>query len=156
MLLAVLSPAAARQPPAPARSGQQAATVYSSMPLQGPARPQSLAVVQGARLALEEAGMRAGPLRPRDAPAYSARYGEPFPDPYAVQGYEAMRLVLDAVAAVGPRRRAVVTWLHDVRNRQSVLGTYGFDRFGDTTLRDYGLYRIRGGALQWAGAARAP
>jgi branched-chain amino acid transport system substrate-binding protein len=87
---------------------------------------------------------------------YAARYGEPFPDPYAVQGYEAMRLVLDAVAAVGPRRRAVIGWLHDVRDRQSVLGTYSFDRFGDTTLRDYGLYRIRGGELQWAGAVRAP
>ena len=87
---------------------------------------------------------------------YSARYGEQFPDPYAVQGYEAMRLVLDAVAAVGPRRRAVIRWLHDVRNRQSVLGTYSFDRFGDTTLRDYGLYRIRAGELQWAGAVRAP
>jgi hypothetical protein len=44
----------------------------------------------------------------------------------------------------------------DVRNRQSVLGAYSFDRFGDTTLRDYGLYRIRGGALQWAGVVRAP
>ena len=87
---------------------------------------------------------------------YSARYGQPFPDPYAVQGYEAMRLVLDAVAAVRPRRRAVVRWLHDIRSRHSVLGTYSFDRFGDTTLRDYGLYRIRGGALQWAGAVRAP
>jgi branched-chain amino acid transport system substrate-binding protein len=87
---------------------------------------------------------------------YSARYGEPFPDPYAVQGYEAMRLVLDAVAAVGPNRRAVVDWLHDVRNRQGVLGTYGFDRFGDTTLRAYGLYRIRRGELRWAGAIRAP
>jgi branched-chain amino acid transport system substrate-binding protein len=87
---------------------------------------------------------------------YSARYGEPFPDPYAVQGYEAMRLVLDAVAAVGPRRPAVIRWLNDVRGRQSVLGTYAFDRFGDTTLRDFGLYRIRDGALQWAGAVRAP
>ncbi len=87
---------------------------------------------------------------------YAARYGEQFPDPYAVQGYEAMRLVLDAVAAVGPRRRAVIRWLHDVGNRQSVLGTYSFDRFGDTTIRDYGLYRIRGGQLEWAGAVRAP
>jgi branched-chain amino acid transport system substrate-binding protein len=87
---------------------------------------------------------------------YSTRYGDPSPDPYAVQGYEAMRLVLDAVAAVGPRRDPVIRWLHGMRNRQSVLGTYSFDRFGDTTLRDYGLYRIRGGALQWAGAIRAP
>jgi branched-chain amino acid transport system substrate-binding protein len=87
---------------------------------------------------------------------YSARYGEQFPDPYAVHGYEAMRLVLDAVAAVGPRRRAMIRWLRGVENRPSVLGAYEFDRFGDTTLRDYGLYRIRGGELEWAGAVRAP
>jgi branched-chain amino acid transport system substrate-binding protein len=87
---------------------------------------------------------------------YAARYDEPFPDPYAVQGYEAMRLILDAVAAVGPRRSAVIGWLRGMRNRPSVVGTYSFDRFGDTTLRDYGLYRIRRGELQWAGAVRAP
>jgi branched-chain amino acid transport system substrate-binding protein len=87
---------------------------------------------------------------------YSARYSEPFPDPYVAQGYEAMRLFLDAVAAVGPRRAAVIRWLRGVRGRQSVLGTYGFDRFGDTTLRDYGLYGIRGGSLTWVGVVRAP
>jgi branched-chain amino acid transport system substrate-binding protein len=87
---------------------------------------------------------------------YSARYGERFPDPYAVQGYEAMRLILDAVAAVGPQRAAVIDWLRGVRDRQSVLGTYAFDRHGDTTLRDYGLYRIRRGSLMWAGVVRAP
>jgi branched-chain amino acid transport system substrate-binding protein len=67
-----------------------------------------------------------------------------------------MRLVLDAVAAVGRDRAGVVEWLHEVRNRESVLGTSSFDRFGDTTLREHGLYRIRGGELQWAGAVRAP
>jgi branched-chain amino acid transport system substrate-binding protein len=87
---------------------------------------------------------------------YAARYEDPSPDPYAVQGYEAMRLVLDAVAAVGRDRDEVVDWLHEVRNSESLLGTYSFDRFGDTTLRDYGVYRIRGGELQWAGAVRAP
>ena len=87
---------------------------------------------------------------------YAARYGDPSPDPHAVQGYEAMRLVLDAVAAVGRRRDPVIQWLHRMRGRQSLLGTYSFDRFGDTTLRDYGLYRIRGGELQWARAVRAP
>jgi branched-chain amino acid transport system substrate-binding protein len=87
---------------------------------------------------------------------YSARYSEPFSDPYAAQGYEAMRLLLDAVAAVGPRRAAVVRWLRGVRDRKGVVGTYSFDRFGDTTLRDYGLYGIRGGALRWVGVVRAP
>ena len=61
VLLAVLSLVAARHPPAPAHTSQQVATVYSSMTLQGAGRPQGVAVVHGARLALEEAGMRAGP-----------------------------------------------------------------------------------------------
>ena len=35
-----------------------------------------------------------------------------------------------------------------MQGRQSVLGTYGFDANGDTTLRTYGLYRvIRKGVL---------
>jgi hypothetical protein len=50
----------------------------------------------------------------------------------------------------------MIRWLRTVENRPSVLGIYEFDRFGDTTLRDYGLYRIRGGELEWAGAVRAP
>jgi branched-chain amino acid transport system substrate-binding protein len=87
---------------------------------------------------------------------YAARYGDPFPDPYAVNGYEAMRLVLDGVSTVGPTRRALLGWLRTVRDRPGVLGTYGFDRFGDTTLRDFGVYRIRGGGLEWAGAVRVP
>jgi branched-chain amino acid transport system substrate-binding protein len=87
---------------------------------------------------------------------YGARFGDPFPDPWAVYGYEAMRLVLDAVAAAGPRRRAVMRWLHRMPDRAGTLGTYRFDRFGDTTLRTYGIYRIRGGALVYAGAVQAP
>jgi branched-chain amino acid transport system substrate-binding protein len=87
---------------------------------------------------------------------YTARYGDPSPDIWALHGYEAMRLVLDGVAAAGPSRQALIGWLRTVRDRPSVLGTYGFDRFGDTTLRDYGVYRIRRGALMWAGVVRAP
>ena len=87
---------------------------------------------------------------------YAARYGDRSPDVYALHGYEAMRLVLDGVAAVGAQRSALIDWLAAVRDRQSVLGSYSFDRFGDTTLRDWGLYRIRRGRLQWVGALRAP
>ena len=36
------------------------------------------------------------------------------------------------------------------------IGTYRFDPYGDTTLRSYGLYRVRRGALEWAGAVEAP
>ena len=40
-------------------------TVYSSLPLQGPSRPQALAVVRGARLALDQRGYEAGGHRIR-------------------------------------------------------------------------------------------
>jgi branched-chain amino acid transport system substrate-binding protein len=76
-------------------------------------------------------------------------------DPYALYGYEAMRLVLDAVAAVGPRRRAIIQHLRAMPARAGVIGTYGFDRFGDTTQRTYGLYGISAGALRFAAAVTA-
>jgi branched-chain amino acid transport system substrate-binding protein len=87
---------------------------------------------------------------------YAARYGEPNPDPYSIYGYEAMQLLLDAVTAVGTDRSMVIGWLRSVESRPSVLGDYGFDRFGDTTTRTYGLYRIDGGQLVYAGAVQAP
>ena len=67
-----------------------------------------------------------------------------------------MRLILDAINAVGPDRAAVIRWLFAVRDRASVLGEYGFDRHGDTTWRRYGVFRVRNGQLSFAGAVRAP
>jgi branched-chain amino acid transport system substrate-binding protein len=88
--------------------------------------------------------------------AYRRRYRERHPDPYAIYGYEAMQLALDAVNAAGANRQAVIDWLFSVRDRQSVLGQYSIDRYGDTTVRDFGIYRITRGILYWAGAVRAP
>jgi branched-chain amino acid transport system substrate-binding protein len=87
---------------------------------------------------------------------YSARYGEAHPDPYAIYGYESMALMLRSAkrALARPsgrlRRRVVVTALFATRHRRSVIGTYSIDRHGDTTLRDYGLYRLRKGRLRFA------
>jgi branched-chain amino acid transport system substrate-binding protein len=77
-------------------------------------------------------------------------------DPYALYGYEAMRLVIDAVNAVGPDHAAMANWLRTVNGRAGVIGTYGFDANGDTTTKTYGLYGIRGGRLTWAGTVQAP
>jgi branched-chain amino acid transport system substrate-binding protein len=88
--------------------------------------------------------------------AYRQRYRDRYSDPYAIYGYEAMQLALDAVEAAGADRQAVIRWLFSVRDRSSVLGDYSIDRFGDTTLRTYGVYRMSRGALNWAGAVRAP
>jgi branched-chain amino acid transport system substrate-binding protein len=75
------------------------------------------------------------------------------PDPYAIYGYESMALLLDAIKrdanANGGNvsREGVYKQLLATKNRQSVLGTYSIDSSGDTTLTDYGLYKIVGGKL---------
>lgn len=77
--------------------------------------------------------------------AYRARYGIAAPDPYAIYGYEAMRLGLDTITALGPHansRSAVLEALRTISGRRSVIGTYRFDKRGDTTLRSYGLYGV--------------
>jgi branched-chain amino acid transport system substrate-binding protein len=74
--------------------------------------------------------------------AFRARYGSADPDPYAVYGYEAMRLILDQISAGYTTRGSLTRSLLQVRGRRSVLGTYSVKRSGDTTLTDYGLYRV--------------
>jgi len=77
--------------------------------------------------------------------AYRARYGVIDPNPYAILGYEAMKLGLSTIASLGTNgdsKSAVLSALFSTTNRHSVLGTYGFDRHGDTTLRTYGLYKV--------------
>jgi branched-chain amino acid transport system substrate-binding protein len=81
---------------------------------------------------------------------FEEKYGEPNPDPYAIYGYEAMRLALDAIERSGTGEKAdIISALFDTADRQSVLGTYSIDENGDTTLTDYGVYAIDGGELQF-------
>ena len=77
--------------------------------------------------------------------AYSKAYGTSSPDPYAIYGYEVMKLGLDTVAKLGAQgnsKSAVLKALFATTNRSSVLGTYGFNKDGDTTLKSYGLYKV--------------
>ena len=72
-------------------------------------------------------------------------YDEPNPNPYAIYGYEAMRLALDAIERSGTGEKAdVLAALFETKDRASVLGTYSIDENGDTTLTDYGVYTIDG------------
>jgi branched-chain amino acid transport system substrate-binding protein len=80
--------------------------------------------------------------------AYKAAYGVSNPDPYAIYGYEAMKLGLDTIGGLGTSgnsKSAVLHALFTTRSRSSVLGTYGFDANGDTTLKSYGLYNVKNG-----------
>jgi branched-chain amino acid transport system substrate-binding protein len=75
--------------------------------------------------------------------AYKAKYGTSSPDPYSIYGYEAMKLGLDTIASLGANganKADVLKALFAIKNRDSVIGTYGFDTNGDTTLKSYGLY----------------
>jgi len=77
--------------------------------------------------------------------AYKAKYGVSDPDPYAIYGYEDMKLVLDTIKSLGAQgnsKSAVLKALFAIKARSSVLGTYGFDKDGDTTLKSYGLYKV--------------
>jgi branched-chain amino acid transport system substrate-binding protein len=79
---------------------------------------------------------------------YTKRYGEKNPDPYAIYGYEAMELALDAIKrSKTGERPAVIKALFATKDRQSVLGAYSIDKNGDTSLSDYGVYSIKNGNL---------
>ena len=82
---------------------------------------------------------------------YARRYGRP--QPYAIFGYEAMSLMLDAISRATDRgtaaaiRSKVVAAVFATRDRRSVLGTYSIDHNGDTSLSSYGIYRVVDGQL---------
>ena len=83
--------------------------------------------------------------------AYEHRYGSWQPD--AIYGQAAMALMLHAIAVASKdgttslSRASVARALFATRDLPSVLGTYSIDRKGDTSLRRYGVYGVRGGRL---------
>jgi branched-chain amino acid transport system substrate-binding protein len=90
---------------------------------------------------------------------YKTEYGSSNPDPYAIYGYETMKLALDTLKAVGDKandKEAVrAQLLEKTKDRNSVLGTYSIDENGDTTLTDYGLYTIKDGELVFSKVIKA-
>jgi branched-chain amino acid transport system substrate-binding protein len=87
---------------------------------------------------------------------FEQEYGEDNPDPYAIYGYEAMRLTLDAIERAGSAKKEdILKALFDTKDRQSVLGQYSIDENGDTTLSDYGIYTIEDGELTFDKTVKA-
>ena len=80
---------------------------------------------------------------------FEEKFGDDNPDPYAIYGYEAMQLVLNAIESSDGSRQGVIDALFETKGRKSVLGTYDIDENGDTTLTDYGIYSIKGGELEF-------
>lgn len=69
--------------------------------------------------------------------------------PMGFYGYEAMALVLDAIAAGNGDRAATARAARATRDRDSVLGRYSVDAEGHTTSTAYGRLVVVDGALVW-------
>jgi len=81
---------------------------------------------------------------------YSKKYGTTTVDPYALYGYEAMSLIVDAIKRSKTGDKAdVIKALFETKDRASVLGTYSIDQNGDTTLTDYGAYKVVDGEMKF-------
>jgi len=88
---------------------------------------------------------------------FKSKYGKD-PEPYAIYGYEAMNITLEAIKGAGDKasdRQAVVDAFFKIKGRESVLGTYDIDENGDTTLSDYGGNTIKGGKLTFTKVIKA-
>jgi branched-chain amino acid transport system substrate-binding protein len=93
---------------------------------------------------------------PPEGKKFFTTYKQKFPgqalDPYAIYGYETMSLAIDAIKRAGDKgndRQAVIDALFNTKDRHSVLGTYSIDKNGDTTITDYGLYKIVNGQIKF-------
>ncbi len=92
-------------------------------------------------------------LYPPAAQDFFAKFKEKFgnePQPYAIYGYEAMKVALLAIQNAGDKgndKQAVIDAFFKIKDRDSVLGKYSIDENGDTTLSDYGADRVEGGKL---------
>jgi branched-chain amino acid transport system substrate-binding protein len=80
------------------------------------------------------------------------RFGTRPDDPAVFQSYEAMRATLDAIRRSDGTRASVVRAFFAIRDRESVLGRYSIDRFGDPSFHNFGVYVVRDGRLVYRGA----
>jgi branched-chain amino acid transport system substrate-binding protein len=82
---------------------------------------------------------------------YRRRFGGQ-PGAYALYGYEAMSVVLDAIRRAGSHgndRQTVIDRFFATADRESVLGRYSVQADGETTLSRYGVDRIVDGRAQF-------
>ena len=76
---------------------------------------------------------------------YKAAYHVANPDPYAIYGYAAAQVGLQALAKVTPGgnlRAKFVAAMHAMKSYDTVLGDFSFNAAGDTSLTSYGLYKF--------------
>jgi branched-chain amino acid transport system substrate-binding protein len=90
---------------------------------------------------------------------YQAAYGV-LTEPYAIYGYETMNVLLKAIENVCDSggdptdRRAVRDAVFAIKDFKGVLGTWSFDKNGDTTLTDMTFYQVQNGEYVEVGVYR--
>lgn len=80
---------------------------------------------------------------------YRDRYGH-LPEVYAVYGYEAAKVALEAIHRAGKKdRAAIVAACLGIKDFHGALGTWSFDANGDTTLRRLSGNIVRNGKFDF-------
>jgi len=136
-----------------ARIFKAVAAAAPSMQLFGPAAVADQAFAKALPAAVQRRmHVTTSALPPRLLPPAAREFRDRFrttfghaPAPEALQAYEAASVVLHAIRAAGEKgndRKAVARAFFAIRDRQSVLGQYSIDRFGDTSLSRYAGNRI--------------
>jgi len=80
--------------------------------------------------------------------AYKGKFNEDVGS-YSANAYVAAKIIIDAVKAVGPDRAKVRAWVANLKDYKSIVGTFGFDKNGDTTNRIISIYVVKGGKWEW-------
>jgi branched-chain amino acid transport system substrate-binding protein len=113
-------------------------------------------LVEGAGDAAEDFTITIAVLPNGELPPEGQEFAEEFerrfsarPCCFAVHTGQLAHIVLDAIEASDGRRRSVLRKLFETRVEDGLLGDFRFDRFGDTTKRTIGIYRIEDGRLQF-------
>jgi branched-chain amino acid transport system substrate-binding protein len=80
---------------------------------------------------------------------YKQKFGE-LPEAYAVYGYEAACVALQAIRAAGVKdRRAITDAALAIKDFDGTLGRWGFDENGDTTMRTLTVSVVKGGEFEF-------
>ncbi|MBO0697006.1 MAG: branched-chain amino acid ABC transporter substrate-binding protein [Zavarzinella sp.] len=81
---------------------------------------------------------------------YKEKYGGNEPEAYAVYGYEAAKVVLESIKAVGRKdRAAVVKQCVETKDfDKGALGKWSFDANGDITLQNMTISKVEGGKFK--------
>ena len=96
---------------------------------------------------------------PEPGREFAARFDKRFgsrPCCFSVHAAQAARMMLDAIAASDGSRGQVLDHLFRTPVDDGYVGNFSIDRYGDTTLRTMGVYKVQDGRLRFQTAITPP